>query len=115
MTTLVISANAPYGQMTSQMISKIMQVQAQMERLHDAIATASSGYTGTDGTQFEQSVTPTQPFSQNLFGVMPGAVAGTEGVNYRFAVDSLYDQWKLFWAAAEPFVNQLDNGQQAFP
>jgi len=109
MSTVLISNMQPYtfGQMTNRMVGNLIAGNTQMSRLKDAISTASSGFTGVEGTQFE--VGPVQ----NLFGVIaeidnPGAA----GANYRYAVEALAGAWETFWTAAQPYIEQLDNGQQ---
>jgi len=88
-----------------------------MVRIDEAITNASSGYTGTPGTQFEiqpsgPGVTPAANTSMipTLFGVTPSDTPGEQGVTYRYAMESLYQQWQTFWTAALPFIQQLDNG-----
>jgi hypothetical protein len=106
MTTTIISNSMPhsYGQMTNQAVAKLISLQTAMERLNDAIATASSGYVGTPGTEFEIGDTP------NLFGVQAGGTPGEQGAAYSYAVLQLYQAWAAFWTAAEAYIEQLDNG-----
>lgn len=109
MTTTVISNMMPYsyGQMTNQAIGRLISANTTLLRLNDAITTASAGYDGTPGTQFE-STTP-----NNLFGVVPSTIPGEQGAAYRYAMESLIAQWRTFWVAAQPYIEQLDNGQMA--
>jgi len=109
MTTIVISNSYPYGQMTNQTMGKLIAMHSTMQRLNDAIATASAGYEGEPGTQFEipSAIGGAPP---TLFGVQPSATPGEQGTDYRYAMDALATQWATFWAAAEPFIEQLDNG-----
>ena len=109
MTTLIIAANgmnATYGTMTNQAVSKLIALQTTMERLKDAIATASAGYEGTPGTEFESGGLGTQ----NLFNVQASDTPGEQGSAYTYAMGRLTEEWQTFWAAAEPFIEQLDNG-----
>jgi hypothetical protein len=109
MTVTLISNMQPYtfGQMTNRMIGNLISGNTQMARLKDAIATASSGFEGTDGTQFE-----TGPV-QNLFGVIADMNnPGAQGLNYQYAIEQLAVAWETFWTAAQPYIEQLDNGQQ---
>jgi hypothetical protein len=111
--TLYAQGNYPFGGMTSQTVSRLIATNTQMQRLQEAIATSSSGYTGTPGTEFEAPATGTPgPLTNptNLFGVVPSDVPGEQGQAYAYAVNSLHAAWITFWAAAEPFINQLDNG-----
>lgn len=113
MTTTIIS-NTPqysYGMMTNQTIARLLACQANLERLKDAITTASAGYTGTPGTEFELvPIMAAEPGMPNLFGIQPSATAGEQGAAYKYAMSRLSEEWAKFWAVAEPFVNQLDNG-----
>lgn len=112
MPTTVISTTASYGAMTNQTISRLIGLNASLERLSDAIATASSDYEGVPGTQFETSTTlGTAP---NLFGVSPSAEPGEAGTSYAYAMGRLHEEWEKFWALAEPFIEQLDNGSTSF-
>ena len=112
MTTTIISNNIPYsyGQMTNQAIAKLVSLQTTMERLHDAISTASAGYEGTPGTEFEISSNMMGVQPANLFGVQASATPGEQGSAYSYAIGRLHEEWVKFWALAEPFVEQLDNG-----
>jgi hypothetical protein len=107
MTTTVISNGASYGAMTNQAIGKLISLNSTLERLTDAISTASSGYTGTPGTEFETSA---NLGAQNLFGVQPSETPGEQGTAYSYAMNRLQEEWSTFWAVAEPFIEQLDNG-----
>jgi len=119
MTATIISTtgNFTFGAMTTQTVSRLIATHTQMGRLRDAIATASSGYTGTPGTEFEapQPGGMVGPLTaNNLFGVMPDpAEPGRAGTDYAYAVNSLEAAWAAFWTAAEPFIEQLDNGGSA--
>ena len=109
MTTTIISNNMPfsYGQMTNQAVSKLISLQTTLERLQDAIKTASAGYAGVPGTEFEMGSMGTV---QNLFGIQPSDTPGEQGSAYSYAMGRLHEEWAKFWTAAEPFIEQLDNG-----
>jgi hypothetical protein len=117
MAALIIPSMTPFGGLTNQTVGKLLSLNASMERLADAIATASSGYTGVAGTEFEAAVltpnaVPTGIFSQqNNFGVQPRVdTPGAAGTDYAYAVNTLNEAWRTFWTAAEASINQLDNG-----
>lgn len=107
MTTTIISNGVSYGQMSNQAISKLISLQTQLERINDAIATASAGYEGTPGTEFEAG---TMGATTNLFGVQPSATPGEQGAAYKYAMGRLCEEWATFWTAAEQYIEQLDNG-----
>ena len=110
-TTIIANSFQPtYGQMTNHAVAKMISLQSAMERLSDAIATASSAYEGVPGTEFEVAASG-EPF--NLFGVQPSDTPGEQGAAYSYALLQLYQQWQTFWAAAQPYIEQLDNGTQA--
>lgn len=109
MSTTIISNNVAFGAMSNQTISRLIGLQSTLDRLQGAIATASSGFEGVPGTQFEASSSNFGTIT-NLFGVQPSETPGEQGAAYRFAMDSLIAEWATFWAAAEPFIAQLDNG-----
>lgn len=113
MSTTVISNNVPFGQMTNQSIGRLFALRSTLERLNAAIATASAGFEGTPGTQFEapSAIIGGAP---NLFGVQPSETPGEEGTAYSYAMGRLTEEWATFWAAAEPFIEQLDNGASVF-
>lgn len=110
MTTTIISNTVSYGQMTNQSVSKLIALQTMLERLQDAITTASAGYEGEPGTEFEAPTNALAPAVPNLFGVQPSATPGEQGAAYKYAVGRLHEEWAKFWEVAEPFVEQLDNG-----
>jgi hypothetical protein len=117
MTAIIISSSGmyPFGTMTSQMVARLIAANAQVGRLQDAVTTASNGFTGTPGTEFEAPVVTGSPgvipSATNLFGVTPNPdTPGAQGVAYADAVTSLATAWATFWTAAAPFVEQLDNG-----
>jgi hypothetical protein len=112
MSTLIIApnaSNAAFGTMTNQAVSRLISLQSTLERLNAAIATASSGFEGTPGTQFEGGGA-TIIGVPNLFQVQPSDTPGEQGEAYRFAMGRLGEEWATFWAAAQPFIDQLDNG-----
>ena len=102
----------PFGSQTNTVISRLIATHTQMARLKEAIATASAGFTGTAGTQFE--VGNPEPADQvpNLFGVQAGATPGAQGEAYRYAMESLASAWEAFWDTAGDFIQALDNGAQ---
>jgi hypothetical protein len=116
MTAIIISTmgNYTFGTMTLQAVSRLMSANAQMARLQDAIAQASNGYDGTPGTEFEMVVTGSSQVPMttppNLFGVMPSDVPGENGLAYATAATGMCEAWVAFWAAAAPFLKELDNG-----
>ncbi len=113
MTAVIISTTGqyPFGAMTNQTVAGLIAMATKMQRLKEAIATASAGYSGVEGTQFEIPASGT-PGGQppNLFGVVASATPGEQGAAYRYAVDALTAQWETFWAAAAPYIEALDNG-----
>ena len=112
MASIVISNNVSFGQMTNQIVSRMTGLNSSMPRLQEAIATASSGYTGVPGTEFEAPTgNMTAPTTSNLFGVQPDAeTPGKKGTDYSYAVGQLQTAWAAFWTQAAPFIEQLDNG-----
>ena len=102
MTATVISNAAPFGAATNQLIAALFSSDEAIERLRAAVATASSGYNGEPGTEFEDGTN---------FGVAaePG-IPGNKGKDYAYAINSLATAWATFWSAAKPYVEQLDNG-----
>jgi hypothetical protein len=115
MAALIISSQSPYtwGQLTNRMVAGMISTNTNVTRLNDAIATASAGFTGTPGTQFEVASGFGGGTSQNLFGVQADADpenAGVKGTEYSYAVGRLNELFAAFWAEAQPFVEQLDNG-----
>lgn len=114
MAALIIPNHTPFGGMTNQAVGKLLGLNTTIGRLRDAIATASSGYTGTPGTEFESPSTGTNMMAPNNFGVQPDpANPGANGTAYAYAVGVLTEQWALFWTAAEAAIDQLDNGGTA--
>lgn len=97
--------------MTNQMVSRFAGLDSTLKRLTEAIATASSGYAGTPGTQFEAPISQLPPAPTNNFGITPDPnTPGQKGQDYAYAMERLHDEWTTFWTAAEPFIAALDNG-----
>jgi hypothetical protein len=112
MATTIIANNPPYtfGVMTNRLISGIISANTTMARLNEAVATASAGYAGTPGTQFEIS-TLGGTLPVNLFGVQADPDdPGQRGSDYSYAIGELNTAWQAFWEAARPYIEQLDNG-----
>ena len=102
MTATVISNVAPFGAMTNSLTASVYTVADAIERLNSAVATASSGYSGTPGTEFEDGTN---------FGVSADPnEPGAKGNDYSYAIGQLHAAWATFWTSAEPYVTQLDNG-----
>jgi hypothetical protein len=115
MVALVIPTSTTFGQMTNSVVSRLAGLNTTVLRLNEAVATASAGFTGTAGTEFESgSGGMGMPYQQNNFGVMPDATTpGLNGTAYAEAVTALAAQWEAFWALASPYIKTLDNGQAA--
>jgi hypothetical protein len=115
MVALVIPTSTTFGQMTNSVVSRLAGLNTTVLRLNEAVATASAGFTGTPGTEFEAaSGGMGMPYQQNNFGVQPdSATPGANGAAYADAVTGLAAQWEAFWALAAPFIKTLDNGQAA--
>lgn len=115
MTATIIATNPQYtfGQLTNRMVGGMISANTNLERLSEAIATASAGYDGTPGTEFEVSNTMGGGAS-NLFGVVASDVPGQKGSDYSYAVGRLHELWSAFWDQAKPYVEQLDNGTSTF-
>lgn len=113
MTMLVISTGAQFGQITNQLVGNLFRMNGTMPRLQEAIATASSGYTGLPGTQFEVgNDSANQAPGPNLFGVQADPDhPGQQGEAYSYAVGQLQIEWAKFWTAAAAYIEALDNGQ----
>lgn len=115
MTATIIATNPGYtfGVLTNRLVSGLINGNTQLSRLQEAIATASSGYTGTPGTEFEVTTTTIGVASgNNLFGVVADPEnPGQKGTEYSYAVGRLHELWATFWSEAQPYVEQLDNGQ----
>jgi hypothetical protein len=106
MATTQISNQTSFGGMTNRMTAQMISTNTAMRRLQEAIATASSAYEGTPGTEFEDQ--------GGLFGVVPDpANPGGKGTDYAYAVNQLAAVWATFWDAATPYLEQLDNGAMA--
>jgi hypothetical protein len=119
MTAIVIPQTTTFGALTNNVVSRLNALNSQIPRLGQAAATASSGYEGTPGTQFEAviieptlpSAMVTSPTYVNNFGVMPDAKnLGAQGQAYAYAVGQLLAEWKKFWTAAESYIEAIDNG-----
>ena len=113
MAAIIISNSTTFGGMTNNAVGRLISLQTTMQRLKDAVATASSGYTGIPGTQFE-GVSFGGPTPGNNFGIQPDPEnPGVKGTDYEYALNQLTAQWDTFWTAASPFIEQLDNGTAA--
>jgi hypothetical protein len=109
MTALLIPNSMPYtyGQMTNQVVGRLIQSATQLARLDAAIKAAWDAYGGIPGAQFEQGAGA----PQNLFGVAAdNADPGRQGVVYSTTVVELLTAWGTFWAVAQPLVSKLDTG-----
>jgi len=117
MAAIIIPNSTSFGAMTNQMVGRLASLDSTVKRLSEGIATASAGYEGVPGTQFEApsaSGLMTPVSGQNNFGIVPSGTPGEQGESYRYAVDALKAQWDTFWAAAQPYIAALDNGQGSY-
>lgn len=114
MASTIISNTAPFGGMTNAMINRLIALNTTITRLQDAIATASAGFDGTPGTEFESTGSNLNPMaSTNLFGVQPDPDnPGAQGQAFAYAVGQLANLWNEAWPKLRPYVDQLDNGVQ---
>lgn len=113
MAALIIPQSTSFGSMTNRTVSQLLALNTNMERLKDALATASSGYEGVLGTQYEagNGMVPGNMYVPNNFGIVPDpATPGAQGTNYEYAVNTLATAWATFWTAAQASIEQLDNG-----
>jgi hypothetical protein len=102
MSATIISNVPPFGASTNRTIANLHTVDEAISRLAAAVATASSAFQGTPGTEFEGE--------GNNFGVVASDVPGEQGLAYAFAVNTLATGWRAFWSTASPSIQQLDNG-----
>lgn len=119
MAAIIIPNGTSFGAMTNQVVGRLASLETTITRLQEGIATASSGYTGTPGTQFEAPVPSASGagpmMTTNNFGIVPNPDdPGKQGTDYAYAVEQLRVQWATFWEAAQPYIAQLDNGQASF-
>jgi X-X-X-Leu-X-X-Gly heptad repeat protein len=112
---VIISTQATYtfGAMTNKLVTGLIAANSSLSRLQSGMNTASSGYSGVAGTQYEVSGTtsgnPTAP--TNLFGVIADANApGSNGITYQNAMDTIEAAWQTFWETASDALKTLDNG-----
>jgi hypothetical protein len=112
MSALIIPQSTTFGAMTASIVSRVHSLDSVIPRLQDAIATASSGYTGTPGTEFEAASGNALPMPPaNNFGVQPDPdTPGQQGQAYAYAVGQLHAKWEEFMAAAGAYIDALDNG-----
>jgi len=111
MTALIISTGPSFGSMTAQIVSRLVSLNSSLPRLQEAITTASSGYEGIAGTQFEMP-SGNMGGQPNNFGVYPDPDnPGVQGTAFSYAAARLHEEWLKFWTAAAPYIEQLDNGQ----
>jgi len=114
MAALIIPQSTSFGSMTNQAVSRLLALNTMMERLKDALATASAGYVGVAGTQYEANNMMDNMQVPNNFGIAPDpANPGQSGTDYEYAVNTLAGHWATFWAVAQPSIEQLDNGTAA--
>lgn len=102
MAEIIIPNMQPFGMLTNQVTSAMVSLQSMLPRLEAAIATASSGYQGTAGTEFEGP--------NNNFGVKASDTPGEQGQAYAYAVGQLVTAWGQFVNIAQPYITALDNG-----
>ena len=105
MPTVIIQSGPPWGTLTNTTIAQLFNINDSIARLSAALANASSGFTGSAGTEYEGLTT--------LFGVVAdAATAGQQGQAYASAVTTIAQNWTTFWQAAQGAIEAIDNGQR---
>jgi hypothetical protein len=102
-----------FGTMSTRLVTNLIAANASVARITAGMATASSGFTGTDGTQYEvsSSMPPNPMAPPNLFGVVTEANSpGANGMAYENAMNTIETAWQTFWTAASAALQTLDNG-----
>jgi hypothetical protein len=102
MTATIISNTPPFGAMTNRTVAALHTANEAISRLQEAVATAASGFEGTEGAEYEGDATN--------FGVVAGDTPGEKGSDYAYAIGELATAWATFWTAALPSIRQIDNG-----
>lgn len=103
MTTVVIQNTQSFGTLSNNIVSQLFFINANLARLSAALGNASSGFTGTAGTEYEGPET--------LFAVVPDATTpGQQGSAYASAITTIAQNWETFWTAAQGAIDALDNG-----
>jgi hypothetical protein len=117
MTAIIIPNSTTFGNLTNTAVARLMGVNTALPRLADAVTTASTSYQGTPGTEFEAPASSTGGVmvpGGNNFGVQADPTnLGAQGTAYSNAVTALLQEWNTFWAAAEQYIQALDNGTPA--
>jgi hypothetical protein len=109
-----------FGVMTTRLVTSLIQANASVARVQAGMTTASNGFTGTAGTQYEISGSSTgmgNPMAPiNLFGVIADANnLGANGTAYETAMNTIETAWQTFWTAASGALQTLDNGSTTVP
>lgn len=128
MSAIVISNSTNFGAMTNQVVARLVALHTSIGRISEAIATASSGYDGIPGTEFEIGgmsnsapapmpvprgpIVPSAPSTApSLWGVYADQeTPGKQGQAYSYAMGQLQIEWRKFWSEAERYIQALDNG-----
>jgi hypothetical protein len=101
MTSVVVSNATPFGQMSNTMVENFWAIDQAITRLQAAIASASSGFAGTAGTEYETG---------SPFGVVQSSTPGAQGAAWAYAVNVLAGNWATFRAVAIASIDAIDNG-----
>lgn len=104
MSTILFQQNMQFGAMTNNMVAMLFALNSTIPRLNAAIGTASSGFSGTAGTEYEG---PT-----SAFGIAPSDAPGAQGQAYASAMATIMQNWNTFWEAASGAIDAIDNGQR---
>lgn len=103
MSSVVIQNTQAFGGMTNNMTGVLYSLNNNLPRLQAAINNASTGFTGTAGTQYEGANT--------LFGVVEDPNnPGAQGQAYASAIVTIVNAWNTFWQAAQGAIDTIDNG-----
>lgn len=104
MPSIVFQGLQPFAQLANISVAQLFALNSSLARLQAAVDTASQGYAGTAGTEYEG---PT-----SAFGIVAGETPGAQGQAFASAVATIVQNWNTFWTAAQGAIDAIDNGSR---
>jgi len=101
MAAVIVNGATPFGGMSNDAISKLIEAITTIHRVRQAAAAAQSGAPEPVGAALETG---------SNFGVVPGSTAGQSGADYAYALNVLDDNLQAFLVAHQASITALDNG-----